>query len=44
MIVGQTLGAYRVLDKLGEGGPPTLAVAYGHQLRRGLAVAQERTR
>jgi hypothetical protein len=41
-MIETTLGPYRVLEKLGAGGPPALSVACGHQLRRGLAVAQAR--
>jgi hypothetical protein len=39
---GTRLGPYEVIAKLGEGGPPSLAAAFGRQLRRGLAVAQAR--
>jgi hypothetical protein len=28
-VTGQLLGPYEVLDKLGEGGPPSLAAAFG---------------
>jgi hypothetical protein len=38
---GIDVGPYRVIDKLGEGGPPSLA--HSRELRRGLAVAQART-
>jgi len=39
---GTRLGPYEVLAPLGAGGPPSLAAAFGRQLRRGLAVAQAR--
>lgn len=41
---GDRLGLYEIATKLGEGGPPPLALALMGELRRGLAVAKERTR
>lgn len=41
---GNRLGNYEIVGPLGEGGPPPLALALMGELRRGLAVAKERTR
>ena len=41
---GARLGSYDIVAALGEGGPPPLALALMGELRRGLAVAKERTR
>jgi hypothetical protein len=38
------LGPYAVLDGIGEGGPAFARGVAGCELRRGLAVAKERTR
>jgi hypothetical protein len=42
-VIGRTLGPYEIAALIGEGGPPTLSAVYDRQLRRGLAVAMERT-
>jgi len=40
----ETLGQYRILDRIGEGGPASVrAVVFTRELRRGLAEAQRRT-
>jgi hypothetical protein len=36
---GSRLGVYDIIDQIGEGGPPSLALELS-ELRRGLAVAQ----
>jgi hypothetical protein len=36
----EQIGPYRVLEKLGEGDPPSLAAAFGRELRRDPAGAQ----
>jgi hypothetical protein len=43
-MIGTEPGHYRVLQTLGEGGPPPLACFDGSELRRGLAEAQARAR
>jgi hypothetical protein len=39
---GTRVSHYEVQSLIGKGGPPTLAAAFGRQLRRGPAVAQAR--
>jgi hypothetical protein len=43
-MIGSNIGPYRVLDKLGEGGPAFARRTIMRELRRGLAVAQPRSR
>jgi hypothetical protein len=39
-MIGTELGHCRILQKLGEGGPPSLAPFHRGELRRGLAEAE----
>jgi hypothetical protein len=42
-VSGQGLGPYRVLDKLGEGGPPPFAPNVGPRTMASLAEAEQST-
>ncbi len=42
LATGTLLGPYEIVAPIGAGGPPSLAAAFGRQLRRGHAVAQAR--
>jgi hypothetical protein len=40
-LIGQTLSHYRIVEKLGGGGPAFARASVDRELRRGLAVAKE---
>lgn len=40
---GTRLGGYEIVAAIGAGGPPSLAAAFGRQLRLGIVVAQARS-
>ena len=44
VLTGLRLGVYQVQERIGVGGPASVRAGRARELRRGLAVAQARTR